>query len=153
MVFAIERRKLPNCKSNHPGGLAGRRNDMPSLEVSAPCGGHPPLLRERDMRRNGTRGAKFKWPASLEAGHLFLFHSACGDRGDRIIHEVFSVGLVRKGFLANFLEDNLPLSAAWDSLLCSRWTQYLPSKTEPFFEGSLLARPGRKPGRSVSIPR
>ena len=31
---------------------------MPSLEVSAPCGGHPPLNRERDMRRNGTRGAK-----------------------------------------------------------------------------------------------
>ena len=77
VVFAIERRKLPNCKSNHPGGLAGRRNDMPSLEVSAPCGGHPPLLRERDMRRNGTCGAKFPTACFIEAGRFF-FHEPRG---------------------------------------------------------------------------
>lgn len=47
-------------------------NGMPSLEASAFQGGHPlSLLRERDMRRNGTYGAKLFLARRNNAGPFF----------------------------------------------------------------------------------
>ena len=91
-------------------------------------GGHPPLNRERDMRRNGTCGAKFFQACFVEKQAIFALHSV-------------------------FASDPLafPVERGAGELIMRSWKHYLLSRMGPFFAASLLALTGRRRVRFVSI--